>query len=61
MGVKYLCNERLCLRLDLIDDIAFRTDQLQTQQNLSLTAGVELRFGGSHKVYWPWDLGREFW
>ncbi len=61
VGVKYLCTQRLCVRLDLLDDIALRTDHLQTQQNLSLTFGVELRFGGSRKVYWPWDTGREFW
>ena len=61
LGVKYLCSERLAVRVDLLDDIAFSTDHLQTQQNLSLTAGVELRFGGSRKVYWPWDAGRSFW
>ena len=61
MGLKYLCSERLSVRLDLLDDIAFRTDQLETQENISLTAGVEVRFGGSRKVYWPWDPGRSFW
>jgi hypothetical protein len=61
LGVKYLCSEQLSVRLDLLDDIALSSNHLQTQQNLSLTAGVELRFGGSRKVYWPWDLGREFW
>ena len=49
------------VRLDLLDDIAFRTDHLQTQENVSLTAGLEFRFGGSRKVYWPWDPGRSFW
>jgi len=61
LGVKYLCSERLAVRLDYLDDIALSSNHLQTQHNLSLTAGVELRFGGSRKVYWPWDLGREFW
>jgi len=61
LGVKYLCNERLALRLDLLDDIAMSSNHLRTQHNLSLTAGAELRFGGSRKVYWPWDLGRSFW
>jgi hypothetical protein len=61
MGLKYLCSERLAVRVDFLDDIAFATDHLMTQQNLSLTAGVELRFGGSRKVYWPWDPGRSFW
>jgi len=61
LGVKYLCNERLAVRLDCLDDISMSSNHLLTQHNLSLTAGVELRFGGSRKVYWPWDLGREFW
>jgi hypothetical protein len=58
IGVKYLCDDNLDLRLDLIDDIAMSNDHLQTQNNLSLTAGMELRFGGSRKVYWPFDLAR---
>jgi hypothetical protein len=61
LGVKYLCSERLAVRLDCIDDIALSSNHLQTQNNLSLTAGVEMRFGGSRKVYWPWDPGRQFW
>ena len=61
MGVKYLCSEQLAVRLDLLDDIAMSSNHLQTQQNVSLTAGVELRFGGSRKLYWPWDRGKEFW
>ncbi len=61
MGVKYLCSEQLAIRLDCLDDIALSSNHLQTQHNVSLTAGVELRFGGSRKVYWPWDPGREFW
>jgi len=61
MGVKYLCSQQLSVRVDLLDDIALSSNHLQTQQNVSLTAGVELRFGGSRKVYWPWDPGRSFW
>jgi hypothetical protein len=61
LGVKYLCSERLAVRLDCIDDIALSSNHLHTQHNLSLTAGLELRFGGSRKVYWPWDPGRSLW
>ena len=61
LGVKYLCNEQLALRVDCLDDVALSSNHLETQHNLSLTAGVELRFGGSHKVYWPFDPGRSFW
>jgi len=58
IGLKYLCDDNLALRLDLIDDIAMSNDHLQTQNNLALTAGMELRFGGSRKIYWPFDPGR---
>jgi hypothetical protein len=58
IGLKYLCDDNLALRLDLLDDIAMSNQHLQTQNNLSLTAGLELRFGGSRKIYWPFDLER---
>ncbi len=58
IGLKYLCAENLDVRLDLIDDIAMSNQHLETQNNLSLTAGIEFRFGGSRKVYWPFDLSR---
>lgn len=61
LGVKYLCSEQMAVRLDCLDDIALSSNHLQTQHNVSLTAGVELRFGGSRKVYWPFDPGRSFW
>jgi hypothetical protein len=61
MGVKYLCSQQLAVRVDLLDDIAMSSNHLQTQHNLSLTVGAELRFGGSRKIYWPWDNGKEFW
>ena len=58
VGVKYLCDDHLAVRVDLIEDFAISNQHLQTQYNLSLTAGLELRFGGSRKVYWPFDLER---
>lgn len=61
VGLKYLVNDSLAVRLDCLDDIAFSSRHLSTQNNVSLTAGVELRFGGSRKEYWPWDSGRSFW
>ncbi len=58
VGVKYLCDENLAVRLDLVDDIAMSNEHLETQNNFSVTAGLELRFGGSRKIYWPFDLER---
>ena len=61
-GLKYRWNDRLALRLELADNIAFGgSSGLNTLHNLSLTAGVEIRFGGTRKAYWPWNPGRHYW
>jgi hypothetical protein len=57
LGLKYHCNNALALRLECIDDIAFLGDGFQTLNNVSLTAGMEVRFGGPRRTYWPWNLG----
>ena len=58
IGIKYLCDENLAIRLDLLDDIAMSNQHLVTQNNFSITGGLELRLGGSRKIYWPFDLSR---
>ena len=58
IGMKYLCDENFALRLDLLEDIAISNEHLETQFNFSVTAGLEMRFGGSRKIYWPFDLSR---
>jgi hypothetical protein len=58
IGLKYLCNENFAVRLDLLDDIAMSNAHLETQNNFSITGGLEMRFGGSRKVYWPFDVSR---
>ena len=61
MGIKYLWSDRMALRLDLTDDIAFGTNTISTMQNTSLTAGVEVRLGGTQRAYWPWNPSRHYW
>jgi len=62
VGLKYRCNDWLALRFELADNIAFSGGSgFNTLQNLSLTGGVEIRFGGSRKAYWPWNPGRYYW
>ena len=29
--------------------------------SLSLTTGLEFRFGGTRKAYWPWNPGLLYW
>lgn len=62
VGVQYLATDHLALRLDCTDDIAFGRDSYCTLQNISLTAGMEVRFGGgTHFTYWPWNPGCRVW
>ena len=42
IGIKYLCDENLAIRLDLLDDIAMSNEHLVTQNNFSITGGLEL-------------------
>jgi len=61
-GVKYRCNDWLALRMEFADHIAFGGGAgMETMHNLTLTGGVEVRFGGSRRAYWPYNPGRHYW
>ncbi|MHC4399648.1 MAG: porin family protein [Planctomycetota bacterium] len=60
LGVKYRHADWLALRLELADNISFG-DSLNGVHYLSLTAGLEIRFGGRRTAYWPWSPGRHYW
>jgi hypothetical protein len=57
LGVKYHCTDRLVGRLDLTDDIIFTrgAGMSGTLHDFSLTVGIEFRFGGPRRSYWPWN------
>lgn len=62
VGLKYRYNDRLALRFDVADNMAFSGGSaFMTQHNLAATLGVEVRFGGTRKAYWPWNPGRHYW
>ena len=62
VGLKYRCNDRLALRFDVTDNIAFGGGSaFGALHTLAATAGVEVRFGGTRKAYWPWNPGRHYW
>jgi Outer membrane protein beta-barrel domain len=54
-GLKYRFNEWLTWRCDVIDNFAIGTGSLDTMHNVSFTAGLEYRFGGHRRTYWPWN------
>jgi len=62
VGLKWRCNERLALRIEVADLMSFPSgSELRTLHNLTYTAGVEVRFGGTRRAYWPWNPGRHYW
>lgn len=60
-GVKFHQFPWLVWRLEILDNLAFGADQISTMNNVSLTAGMELRFGARPSSYWPWRPGRVVW
>ena len=61
LGLKYRYNSRLAFRFELADNIVFGADRVDTIHHVSITGGLELRFGGHRKAYWPWSPGRYYW
>ncbi len=62
VGVKYLFARHVALRMEFLDNIGWGDGlDLETLHNTSLTFGAEFRFGGHHKLYWPWHSGRMIW
>jgi opacity protein-like surface antigen len=60
-GLKYQVHPRMAFRLEVLDNIAFAGDGLNTLHNLGLTFSLEFRLGGSHKSYFPWQPSRHIW
>lgn len=61
VGVKYRWKDWLALRFELTDNIAWGRRAINTVHELSATGGVEVRFGGTRKAYWPWNPGLHYW
>jgi hypothetical protein len=62
IGFKYRIDQRLAIRFDLQDNYAFAGgNDVDAMNNISIVGGMELRFGGRRKNYWPWDPSRTWW
>jgi hypothetical protein len=61
LGAKYLLTDWLAFRIECADDVAVGGQNIDTMHNATLTAGAEIRFGGPHHAYWPWNPGRHYW
>jgi hypothetical protein len=59
VGLKYRQSDWITMRFDLLDNVAFGGKAgFETMNNLSLTGGLEFRFGGTRKSYFPWNPSR---
>ncbi|MCC6494097.1 MAG: outer membrane beta-barrel protein [Pirellulales bacterium] len=61
LGVEFPQTRWLAWRLEVIDNLAFGSDGLDTMHNVSFTAGMEYRFGARPGSYWPWRSSRTSW
>ena len=52
-GLKYQLNERLAVRIDMIDELTFAGGAVNTFHYVALTAGLEFRYG-KRLLHMPW-------
>ncbi len=58
LGIKYRYDDWVVFRLDVTDNVALgeRASGLRNMHNISVVGGLEIRFGGYRRDYWPWNL-----
>jgi hypothetical protein len=61
VGIKCPIRPWLAARAELTDQLAFGDSNVHTQHNLTLTFGLEWRFGAHQRSYWPWHPSRHIW
>jgi len=62
IGFKYRLRDWLAVRVEATDNfIAGAGSGFKNLHNFSLTAGLEVRFGGTRTAYWPYYPGRHYW
>jgi opacity protein-like surface antigen len=61
VGVEFPQFPWLAWRLEMLDNIAFGADGVETLNNFSFIAGMEWRFGAKPNSYWPWRPARNMW
>ena len=61
IGMKYPLRRWLALRTEFADQFSIGDSGLPTQHNLTITFGLECRYGVHPKSYWPWNPSRHIW
>lgn len=60
-GLKFRMNDWLVMRWEVLDNMALDKSPISLLHMVSFTGGLELRFGGARKSYWPWNPGLRYW
>ncbi|NOY29958.1 MAG: hypothetical protein GXP28_07200 [Planctomycetes bacterium] len=61
VGIQFHQASWLLWRLEVLNNLSFGDDGLSTMNNISITAGMELRLGARPASYWPWRTSRKIW
>jgi hypothetical protein len=61
IGLKYPFRRFLAARVEFADQLALGNEGVATQHDLTLTFGLEWRFGAHPRSYWPWNPSRHIW
>ncbi len=61
VGLKYRCGDFFALRIEATQNLVFASRPMEFLDNASFTGGIEYRFGGARRAYWPWNPGRHYW
>lgn len=61
VGLKYPFRRFLAARVEFTDQLALGNEGVATQHDLTLTFGLEWRFGAHPRSYWPWNPSRHIW
>jgi hypothetical protein len=61
VGLKYPFRRWLAARVEFADQLALGNEGVATQHDLTLTFGLEWRFGVHPRSYWPWNPSRHIW
>jgi hypothetical protein len=60
-GVQFPITRWLAWRMEVVDNLAFGGDGVDTMNNFTFTAGIDMRFGARPNSYWPWRSSRTIW
>ncbi len=61
VGVLFAQNRWLAWRLEIVDNLAWGSNGVDTMNNVLFAGGMEVRLGARPNSYWPWRSSRTMW